>query len=34
VNLDTSVLYFNREVMKFGGDGAVVHEYDGVFGGI
>jgi len=27
-------LNLNREVMKFGGDGAVVHEYDGVFGGI
>jgi len=34
VNLDTSVLYLNREVTKLGGDGAVVHEYDGVFGGI
>lgn len=34
MNLDTSVLYLNGEFMKFGGDGAVVHEYDGVFGGI
>ena len=34
VHLDSSILYLNREVMKFGGKGAVVHEYDAVFGGI
>ena len=34
VYLDASVLYLNGEVVEFGGDGAVLHEYDGVFGGI
>ena len=32
--MDASVLYLNGEVVEFGGDGAVVHECDGVFGGI